>query len=197
MTEERLDGGQHDAVETLLPLLALFDDLEQQAEGLELERRDAEVADRLRDEYAEVDLAARLHASVGARVVLTVAGPGAAGGTVGGEEVRGTLVRVGADWLLLAVDGRELLVRTETVVLARGLSERALLAEARPVLSRLRLTACLRRLAEDGERQRLRLVDGSVRTGELGRVGADFVELWDDQGVVQVPLPALVWVRCD
>ncbi|QIK65594.1 hypothetical protein G7072_03915 [Nocardioides sp. HDW12B] len=187
--------GHEGAAEALLPLFALFDDLEQQAEGLELERRDAEVADRLRDEYAEIDLAARLHASVGAVVELTVPGPGASGASTGGERVRGTLVRVGAGWLLLAVDGRELLVRADALVVARGLSEEALPVGARSVLSRLTLTSCLRRLAEEGERQVLRLVDGSRCAGELGRVGADFVELWDDRGVVQVPLAALVWVH--
>lgn len=195
MTEEPDRPAHGGAAETLLPLLALFDDLEQQAEGLELERRDAEVADRLRDEYAEVDLAARLHASVGAVVELTVLGPSVSGAAAGGEELRGTLVRVGAGWLLVAAGGRELLVRGDALVAVRGLSEQALPAGARSVLSRLPLTSCLRRLSEEGERQVLRLVDGSLRAGELGRVGADFVELWDDRGVGQVPLSALVWVR--
>ncbi len=195
MTDDPTRSAPGDAAETLLPLIALFDDLEQQAEGLELERRDAEVADRLRDEYAEVDLAARLHASVGAEVELTVVGQGASGSEPGGEEVRGTLVRVGAGWLLVAAGGRELLVREAALVVARGLSERALPVGARPVLSRLTLTSCLRRLAEEGERQVLRLVDGSLRSGDLGRVGADFVELWDERGAGQVPLSALVWVR--
>ncbi len=195
MTEDPARDAPTGAAEALLPLFALFDDLEQQAEGLELERRDAEVADRLRDEYAEVDLAARLHASVGAVVELTVLGPGASAAVAGGEEVRGALVRVGAGWLLVAVDGRELLVRGDALVVVRGLSEQALPTAARSVLSRLTLTSCLRRLAEEGERQVLRLVDGSLRAGELGRVGADFVELWDERGVGQVPLSALVWVR--
>ena len=46
-------------------LLDLFEDLEHQAEGLALTDRDAEVAELARSEYAEIDLAARVHASVG------------------------------------------------------------------------------------------------------------------------------------
>ena len=179
-----------DVMRGLLPLLDLFDELEQQAAGLDLERRDAEVDDRVRDEYAEVDLASRLHASVGSSVGF---------GLLGCGDVRGTLVRVGADWCLLEVDGpvvsHELLVRQGALVVAHGLSERAVPAGARSVLSRLTLASCLRRLAESGERQVIGTTDGGLRTGEIGRVGADFVELWDDAGTVQVPLRALVWVR--
>ena len=49
-------------------LLAVFDDLEQQAEGLALEARDAEVAELGRAEYAAVDVAARLHGAVASRL---------------------------------------------------------------------------------------------------------------------------------
>ena len=183
-----------DVMRGLLPLLDLFDDLEQQAGGLELERRDAEVADRVRDEYAEVDLAARLHASVGSGVGLAL---------VGADEVQGTLVRVGVDWCLLAVatsgSAREVLVRQGALVATRGLSDRAVPVDARSVLSRLTLASCLRRLGERGERQVVRTVDGCLRSGEITRVGADFVELWDDSGPepgpLQVPLRSLVWVR--
>ncbi len=183
-----------DVMRGLLPLLELFDDLEQQAGGLELERRDAEVADRIRDEYAEVDLAARLHASVGSAVGLAL---------VGTDEVRGTLVRVGVDWCLLAVatpgSAHEVLVRQGALVATRGLSDRAVPAGARSVLSRLTLASCLRRLGETGERQIMCTLDGRVRSGEITRVGADFVELWDDSGPepgpLQLPLRSLVWVR--
>src|SRR4051794_10210086 len=55
-------------------LLDLFDDLEQQAEGLALIGRDAEVAELSRAEYAQVDLADRLHASEGRSVRFGVNG---------------------------------------------------------------------------------------------------------------------------
>lgn len=184
------EPAHEDVMRGLLPLLDLFDELEQQAAGLELERRDVEVDDRVRDEYAEVDLASRLHASVGSSVSF---------GLLGSDEVRGTLVRVGADWCLLEVEGpmvsHELLVRQGALVALRGLSDRAVPAGARSVLSRLTLVSCLRRLADSGERQVVGTTDGGLRSGEIGRVGADFVEVWDDIGAVQVPLHALAWVR--
>ena len=54
-------------------LLAVFDDLEQQAEGLALAERDAAVEELSRAGYAEVELAARLHAATGNELVLVVA----------------------------------------------------------------------------------------------------------------------------
>ena len=54
-------------------LLDLFDDLEQQADGIALAERDALVAEQSRAEYAAVTLADRLHASVGTRLLLDVA----------------------------------------------------------------------------------------------------------------------------
>ena len=61
-------------------LFEVFDDLEQQAEGLALRARDAEASARARDLYTEVDLASRLHASVGTSVELVVRGAGAVRG---------------------------------------------------------------------------------------------------------------------
>src|SRR5438128_2529587 len=52
----------------------VLDDLEQQAEGLALAARDAEVAEQSRAEYARVDLSARLHGSLGRRLTLGVRG---------------------------------------------------------------------------------------------------------------------------
>jgi hypothetical protein len=171
-------------------LLALFDDLEQQAEGLALARRDEEVVDRLRDEYAEVDLLSRLHAGAGREVVLALQGVG---------DLRGVLARVGADWCLLDQSGWrasavDVLVHVPLLTGVRGLSEEAQPAAARSVLARLSLTSCLRRLAEAGGTHTLRLADGTARSGQLGRVGADFVEVWGDGPTVVVPLAATACV---
>ena len=73
-------------------LLAFFDDLEQQASGLALANRESEVAELAVAEYATVSFASRLHASVGSRVSVRVAG---------GQLLVGDLARVGADWILL------------------------------------------------------------------------------------------------
>ena len=57
-------------------LLDLFEDLEQQAEGLHLADRDLELVDRGRAEYAHVELTARVQASLDEHVRLSVAGVG-------------------------------------------------------------------------------------------------------------------------
>src|SRR4051795_5031890 len=105
-------------------LLDLFDDLEQQAEGLALAGRDAEVAEQARAEYARVDLDARLHASLGAGLRLWVPGLG---------PLDARLLQVGDGWCLLVDERTEWLVRTAAVASVRGLSPHGRGLEARPV----------------------------------------------------------------
>jgi len=50
------------------PVLGMLDDLELQAEGLHLAERAVEVDELSTAQYAEVELVARLHASVGSTV---------------------------------------------------------------------------------------------------------------------------------
>src|SRR4051794_29832507 len=94
-------------------LLDLFDDLEQQAEGLALAGRDAEVAEQARAEYARVDLDARLHASTGAELRLWVAGLG---------PLDARLVQVGDGWCLLVDERTEWLGRAAAGGAPRGVS---------------------------------------------------------------------------
>jgi hypothetical protein len=153
-------------------LRTLFEDLEQQAEGLALAERDAELAERGAAEYAEITLEARLHASVGRGVTVTVTGLGL---------VEGTLSRVATGWFLLetpTVPPREWVVVTGAVGSVTGASERAVSKEARPVTARLGLRSALRGLATDGGEVLVHARDGTVVRGTLGRVGADFMELF-------------------
>lgn len=154
-------------------LLALFDDLEAQAEGLALASRDAEVAELARAEYAAVDLESRLHASTGRPVTATVAGAGA---------LRGRLVRAGAGWCLLATGTAEWVVLTAALTGVRGLAAGARPMDARSLPARLGIGSVLRSVAE--ERAPVLLVDrdGARRTGRVGRVGADFLELGGPAG---------------
>lgn len=149
-------------------LTGLFEDLEQQADGMQLAARDAELADRAQGEYAAVPFASRVHASLGRSVVLGVAGVGT---------LRGLLTAAGRTWCLLAPESgdRPWLVRLPAVEAATGLSSRALPEEVRPAVARLGFGSALRRLAEHqdvvvhgtgGGRRRVRVV----------RVGADFAE---------------------
>jgi hypothetical protein len=164
-------------------LVELFDDLEQQAEGLALAVRDADVAERSRAEYAQVDLASRLHASVGSRVQLGVVGVG---------QLDATLVRVGLDWCLAALGQVEWVVPLAAVTHARGLSGRALSEPARPVVARLGLGSVLRRVAESRSAVFVHRLDGGVVHGQVDRVGADFLEMTvgespvDGNGCVEV-----------
>jgi hypothetical protein len=150
-------------------LLGLFEDLEQQAQGLHLLERDAEVAERSRAEYAQVEMASRVHASVGAQVVL---------GLVGVGTVEGLLVRAGADWCLVQTGNeREWVVRVAAVRSARGLSPRAVSEAARPVVGRLGFGSVLRGMAEAKAPLVVHHLDGSQTRGRLGRIGADFAEV--------------------
>jgi hypothetical protein len=174
-------------------LLDLFDDLEQQAEGLQLAERDALVRELRRAEYAAVDLAARLHGSTGARVLADVSGLG---------PVDATLVRVGSGWCLLDVQGRDLIVVLAAVRAWRGLAARGRGETARPITARLGLGSVLRRLADERGDVLLHRADGSVTGGRLGKVGADFVELRRGEGteppagyVEVVPFAAVTALR--
>jgi hypothetical protein len=171
-------------------LFEVFDDLEQQAEGLAVVARDAAVGERARDLYSEVDLASRLHGSVGAVVELVLAGVGI---------VRGRLARTGRGWCLLAAQdgaGPEVVVNLAGLLSVRGLAVRATPEPVRGVTARLTLASALRGVAaEDGPVVVVRS-DGEVRRGRLGRVGADFVELVAESGPTEVlPMAAVAVVR--
>lgn len=152
----------------------LFEDLEQQAEGLRLADRDAEIAERIVAEYAEVDLASRLHASAGSVIWLDVLGTGAVGGN---------LARIGRDWCLLEGTaglggaGQEWIIRLDAVRRAQGLSDRAVSEPARGVATRLGLGSALRTVGESRAPVVVHHLDGAQTTGVLARVGADFVEI--------------------
>ena len=158
-------------------VLALLDDLEQQAEGLHLVERDLEVADRVEAEYAAVTSAGRWHASVGQEVRLRL---------LGGLQVRGVLARVGRDWLLVRDRGTEWVVPVDAVFSGAGLSTRSAAEETWSVLDRLGLRSVLRGLARSADECVVNATDGHQVTGRLGRVGADFVELRVGDGAVHV-----------
>ena len=176
-------------------LFDLFDDLEQQAEGLALIGRDAEVAELSRAEYAQVDLASRLHASTGRSVRFGVSGLGL---------VEARLARVGEGWCLLGNGSTEWLVRTAAIRSARGLSQHGRTAMARPLTARLGLTSVLRGVAETRSAVVVHHLDATSQRGLLGRTGADFVELvvGDDAAATRaagevevVPFASLAAVR--
>lgn len=155
-------------------MFAVFDDLEQQAAGLHLVERDAEVADLTLAEYSRVSLGARLHASLGDELRLRL---------VGGHLVSGRLARVGQDWLLLVDRSSEWIVRHDGILTLAGLSARAHSEETWSVMDRLPLRTVLRRLSSASEPCLVHFVDDQRVEGRIGRVGQDFFELRVGVGV--------------
>ena len=170
----------------------LFEDLEQQAAGMHLAERDAELADRARGEYAAVTFASRVHASLGREVALTLAD---------GQTVEGTITQAGVDWCSVVPPGRRgvWLVRLATVSAAHGLSSRAVPEAARPASARLGFGSALHRLAGDSAEVLLHLVPGAALRVRVVRIGSDFAEVEPvgepPQAVLLVPFGAVLAAR--
>jgi len=167
-------------------LFALFDDLEGQAAALYAADREAELADRSRAEYAKVGLATRLVASLGNHLTVEVLGVG---------RIAGVLERHGEGWMLLRAERQDWIIRTAVLATVLGASPRSVPEVAWSPLQRLGLGSALRRLAEEGERCVVHLVDGQAHDGVVRRAGADFVELTVASGDLLVPFAAVAAIQ--
>jgi hypothetical protein len=175
----------------------LFRDIEAQLDAADAAELDAEVAERTRRESALVALVDRVRGASGSRVSVMVMGTGV---------VEGVLLEAGSQWLLLAEDGgREAVLPLSAVLSLAGLGVRTAVPGGQ-VFARLGLAAALRAIARDRAAVSVGLVDGSVLTGTLDRVGADFVEVSlhgageprrrdEVSGVRTLPFAALAHVR--
>src|SRR3712207_5533866 len=149
----------------------LFADLQGQFEQAEGEEARAEWASRARAEVGAIRLTDRLGGSVGADVPLTCRGAG---------RVSGVLADVGVDWLLVTDErGRDQLVSAGAVRAVSGLGRWTVPAEddGTAVRARLDLRRALRGLARDRSVVQVVLDEGSVLTGTIDRVGADYLDL--------------------
>jgi hypothetical protein len=147
----------------------LFTDLRAQFDEAEAAADRAESGSRTRAEYGGIRLAERLRGALGRPVTVHCRGAGA---------VSGVLADVGVDWLLLEEAGREALVAAAAVLTVDGLGRQtAVPAGSGVVQARLDLRRAARALARDRSGVHVVLDDGSVLTGTIYRVGADFLEL--------------------
>jgi len=96
------------------------------------------------------------------------------------------LRRTGDGWLVLESGGGAWVVLLPAVRRARGLSDAAVDAAARPLTARLGIVSALRGLAETRLECVLHGTDGQVLRAVLGRVGRDFVEVRPADGPVEV-----------
>ncbi|MCA1783905.1 MAG: hypothetical protein ABR500_09805 [Dermatophilaceae bacterium] len=144
----------------------LFDDLDGQWAAEERRERDSEIADRTRAERARIALAERYAASRGSRISLWLT----PGGTVEGD-----LLDLGADWVLLRdLSGREVLVSTDAVVGAGGLSRRS---DPAVTARRFALGYVLRALSRDRAPVVVTDTSGGRVTGTIDGVGLDWCEV--------------------
>jgi hypothetical protein len=148
----------------------LFADLEAQLDDAATAELAGEVADRTRREIATLSLVDRARAAVGHPVRLQLLGP---------QTVSGLLVEVGSQWVLLRDEaGRDVLAPWTAVVSVAGLGLGSVAPiDGGQVFGRLGLAVALRAIARDRAAVLVGLVDGSVVSGTLDRVGLDFVEV--------------------
>ena len=163
----------------------LFADLEGEMAASHALRFEGEVAELTRAERAGVDLAARLTASRGASITVTLRD---------GARLTGVLADGAAQWLLLHQSPRQHLVPASAVSMVQGLAPRA--TSMTEVERRLSFGAALRVLARDRARAIVR-VDGAEVVGLLGAVAADHVEVHrvgGDEAQVVVPFAGILEV---
>jgi len=147
----------------------LFADLEGRLAAHERRELDDEVAERTRRERALVDLTSRLSAASGTTLRVAL---------VGGPAVRGTLLDVGDDWLLLGTDttSREVLVPLSAVATVSPLGRES--EPAGRVTRRFGIGSALRALSRDRAPVALGLLgEGPLLVGTIDAVGADHLDL--------------------
>lgn len=149
----------------------LIEEIGAQLEQEERDERDAEIADRIRREVAQVELLERLRAVEGEQVSVSVAPD---------RIHRGELRQVGAGWLLIAAPPGECLIALAHLQTVVGLGRRTaspLQAPARRMFVGMDLRYALRGVAADRAPVRIGLSGGGELTGTIDRVGRDFIDV--------------------
>lgn len=147
---------------------ALFADMESQLASARQLVQDAEVSERLRTDFAAMDLAGRLHRQTGRHLKVDTGPPGT---------FEGALSHVGRGWIVLDSDRRPTIVALEHAILISGM-DRFSTADVPP--ARLGLGSALRGLSRDRAAVQVYLAGqppASALDGSVDRVGKDFFEL--------------------
>ncbi|WAP52740.1 hypothetical protein OL239_05970 [Arthrobacter sp. ATA002] len=129
--------------------------------------QDAEVSDRLRTDFAAMDLAARLHGQVGRHLKVDVGLPGSFDGLLG---------HVGRGWIVLQ-GRRPTVVALDHAVLIAGMDR---FSAADAPAARLGLASALRGLSRDRAAVQVYLAGqppAAALDGSIDRVGKDYFEL--------------------
>ncbi len=176
----------------------LFADLEGEFAAADAADLRGEVADRTRRENASLRLVDRLRPALGHEVRISLPAQ---------VVVAGRLADLGSDWVLVAEARGSALVPLAHVTSVAGLGALSAApgSEGR-VVAALDVRYALRRLARDRVEVVVAAIDGSVLSGTLDRVGADFVEIAEHQAgvprrkgsvrrVLAVPVAAIIVVR--
>lgn len=175
----------------------LFDDLEGQLEAAARLERQGEVADRTRRERAAIGLHERLLAHRGGHVTVRCGA---------GDRVAGRIEDVGVDWLMLDSAPGAVLVHLPAIRSVSGLPGRAEAPSA--VARRFSIGMAVRVMSRDRVGVTVVDVTGTVLTGTVDAVGADYLELAEHpldvprrgenvRGLRVVPWAALSWIRRD
>ncbi|HLS03882.1 MAG TPA: hypothetical protein VK030_03890 [Actinomycetales bacterium] len=144
----------------------LFQDLELELERLEREAQLLEASDRIRTEFAQIELADRLRANLGNRIEFLVTGI---------EPLSGTLAACYPRWSLLKNDDGEALIPHRAIAGVRGLQTATALPPT-PTAQRLTLGHALRGLARD--RASVQVITRAGQFfGILGQIGRDWAQL--------------------
>ena len=145
---------------------ALFADLEARWDAEGRAERDAEVADRTRREHASIELLTRLAGHQGEVRVRVAAG----------AVLEGLVLDVGKDWVLLEIPlrRRQALIPMSAVRAIEGLGRRSVSART---ARRFGWGYAVRALARDRAVVQITDLDGTVVTGTIDIVGADYLEL--------------------
>lgn len=158
--------------------------------------QDSEVSERLRTDFAALDLAGRLHSQTGRQLKVEVGMPGA---------FEGVLSHVGNGWIALQGDRRSAVVALDHVVLIAGM-DRFSTVDMPAV--QLGLASALRGLSRDRAAVQLYLAGqppAAALDGSVDRVGKDFCEVsltsrgeprrpGNVRGVLTVPLRSVAAV---